>query len=92
MAIGEFGIVFVMPLFLVNVLGLDTLKAGLVIAAMAIGAFFSGAMARHLAASIGAPRTVVVGLALEVVGTAATAIVVTAGVSAWLLAACLAVY
>ncbi len=91
-AIGEFGIVFVMPLFLVNVLGLDTLKAGLVIAAMAIGAFFSGAMARHLAASIGAPRTVVVGLALEVVGTAATAMVVTAGVSAWLLAACLAVY
>ncbi|PFG19182.1 DHA2 family efflux MFS transporter permease subunit [Serinibacter salmoneus] len=91
-AIGEFGIVFVMPLFLVNVLGLDTLKAGLVIAAMAFGAFWSGAMARHLAAAIGAPGTVVVGLALEVIGTAATALVITATSSPWLLAGMLAIY
>ena len=67
-AIGEFGLLFVLPLYLVNVLALGTLEAGLVLAAMAGGAFLSGAAARHLAAAIGAPGTVLVGLGLEVLG------------------------
>lgn len=54
-AVGEFALLFVLPLYLVNALGLDILGAGLVLAAMAIGAFFSGAAARHLAARLGAP-------------------------------------
>ncbi|WP_029251676.1 DHA2 family efflux MFS transporter permease subunit [Paraoerskovia marina] len=91
-AVGEFGIIFVLPLFLVNVLGLSTMGAGLVLAAMALGAFFSGAMARHLAAAVGAPMVVVIGLLLEVVGVIAVAFTVTPTTSAWLLAALLAVY
>ncbi|MDN5821794.1 MAG: MFS transporter [Brachybacterium sp.] len=67
-AIGEFGLLFVLPLYLVNVLALGTLQAGLVLAAMAGGAFLSGTAARHLAAAIGAPGTVLVGLGLEVLG------------------------
>lgn len=67
-AIGEFGLLFVLPLYLVNVRGLGTLHAGFVLAAMAGGALLSGMAARHLAAMIGAPRTVLVGLGLEVVG------------------------
>ncbi|MGF0117586.1 DHA2 family efflux MFS transporter permease subunit [Promicromonospora sp. Marseille-Q5078] len=91
-AVGEFGIIFVLPLFLVNVLALSTLGAGLVLAAMAIGAFVSGASARHLAARVGAPLVVVIGLVLEVVGVAAVALVVTPTVSPWLLAGVLVVY
>lgn len=91
-AVGEFGIIFVLPLFLVNVLALSTLGAGLVLAAMAIGAFMSGASARHLAERVGAPLVVVIGLVLEVVGVAAVAFVVTPSVSPWLLAAVLVVY
>ena len=49
-AAGEFALIFVLPLYLINVLGLDVMGAGLVLAAMAAGAFFSGAAARHLAA------------------------------------------
>ncbi len=64
-AVGEFGIIFVLPLFLVNVLALSTMGAGLVLAAMALGAFLSGASARHLAAAVGAPLVVVIGLALR---------------------------
>ena len=49
-AVGEFALIFVLPLYLINPLGLDVMGAGLVLAAIAAGAFLSGAAARHLAA------------------------------------------
>lgn len=67
-AVGEFAVIFVMPLYLINSLGLDVMGAGLVLATMAIGAFLSGAAARHLAAKFGSPGTVLIGLGLEVAG------------------------
>ncbi|MFF0609783.1 DHA2 family efflux MFS transporter permease subunit [Nocardia tengchongensis] len=91
-AIGEFGLLLVLPLFLVNAVGLTTMGAGLVLAAMALGAFASGAAARHVATLLGAPRTVVAGLVLEALGVAAIALCVSPTVSRWLLAGLLAVY
>lgn len=91
-AVGEFAIVFVLPLFLVNALGLGALGAGLVLAAMALGAFASGAMARHVAARFGAPGTVLVGLGLELVGVIALALFLTPGMSPWQTVAPLVVY
>lgn len=73
-AVGEFAIIFVLPLYLINVLGLDVMGAGLVLAARAAGAFLSGAAARHLAARFGAPGTVLIGLGLEVAGVVALAL------------------
>ena len=67
-AAGEFALVFVLPLYLVNALGLDVMGAGLVFAAMAVGAFMSGAAARHIAARFGSPGTVLIGLVLELLG------------------------
>ncbi|MDN5686696.1 MAG: DHA2 family efflux MFS transporter permease subunit [Brachybacterium sp.] len=74
-AIGEFGLLFVLPLYLVDVRALGTLEAGLVLAAMAGGAFLSGMLARHLAAAIGAPGTVLVGLGMEVLGVGTLSVV-----------------
>jgi EmrB/QacA subfamily drug resistance transporter len=91
-AVGEFGLLFVLPLFLVNVLGLDTLGAGLVLVAMAVGAFGSGAAARHLADRLGSRKVVVLGLVIETVGVAITGLFITQAVSPWLLAALLAFY
>ncbi|MFZ2530350.1 MAG: MFS transporter [Rhodococcus sp. (in: high G+C Gram-positive bacteria)] len=91
-AIGEFGLLLVLPLFLVNALGLTTMSAGLVLAAMALGAFASGAAARHLAAAMGPTRVVILGLAIEAVGVAVVATFVSSTVSPWLLAALLAGY
>ncbi|MTE12491.1 MFS transporter [Nocardia sp. CT2-14] len=91
-AIGEFGLLLVLPLFLVNAVGLSTMSAGLVLAAMALGAFGSGAAARHIAAVLGAPGTVVAGLMLEAIGVAVVALCISASVSVWLLAGLLAVY
>ena len=91
-AIGEFGLLLVLPLFLVNALGLTTMGAGLVLAAMALGAFASGAAARHLAAAMGPTRVVILGLAVEAVGVAVVAVFISSTVSPWLLAILLAGY
>lgn len=91
-AVGEFAIIFVLPLYLINALGLDVMGAGLVLAAMALGAFFSGASARHLAARFGSPGTVLIGLGLEVLGVVALALVVQATTPGWIVALPLVVY
>ncbi|MEO9329250.1 DHA2 family efflux MFS transporter permease subunit [Gordonia aurantiaca] len=91
-AIGEFGLLLVLPLFLVNAYGLSTLGAGYVLAVMAVGAFASGGAARHVAARFGAPRTVMIGLALEVIGVLAFALYLRPSSAAWVLAVLLAVY
>ncbi|MCK8469059.1 MFS transporter [Microbacterium sp. KSW4-16] len=91
-AVGEFAIIFILPLYLINALGMDVMGAGLVLAAMAIGAFLSGASARHLAARFGSPGTVLIGLGLEVVGIGALALVVSGTTPAWIVAMPLVLY
>lgn len=91
-AVGEFAILFVLPLYLVNALGLDVMGAGLVLAAMAVGAFLSGAAARHLAARVGAPGTVLIGLGLEVAGIVVLALLMRSDTPGWVLAMPLLVY
>lgn len=91
-SVGEFAIIFVLPLYLINVLGLTVMSAGLVLAAMALGAFFSGASARHLAAKFGAPGTVLIGLALEVLGVFALVFIIQGDTAGWLIAIPLIVY
>lgn len=85
-ALGEFGLLFVLPLFMVNVLGLSTLGAGYVLAAMAVGAFLAAGVAEGLVRKVGAVRVVQIGLAFEAVAIALAAIFVTPHISAWWLA------
>lgn len=92
LAVGEFALIFVLPLYLVNALGLDVMGAGLVLAAMAAGAFLSGAAARHLAARFGSPGTVLIGLGLEVAGVVVLALLLGPDTSGWLVAVPLVVY
>ncbi|HIW29062.1 MAG TPA: MFS transporter [Candidatus Luteococcus avicola] len=91
-AVGEFAIIFVLPLYLINALGLDVMGAGLVLAAMAVGAFLSGASARHLAARFGAPGTVLIGLGLEVAGILVLSLTLGPTTPGWLIAIPLVVY
>ncbi len=91
-ATGEFGLLFVLPLFIVNVLGLTTLGAGLVLAAMGVGAFTSGASARHLAERLGTVNVVILGIGLEIIGVVLTAIFLSPTTSPLLLAALLIIY
>lgn len=91
-AIGEFGLLFVLPLFLVNAVGFSTLETGVLLAAMATGAFVAGAEARHIAGRFGMARTVTLGLGLEVIGVLGLAVLTAADTNPWLIAAPLVVY
>jgi hypothetical protein len=91
-AVGEFAIVFVLPLCLVNALGFDAMGAGFILAGMALGAFVSGALARHLARLLGAPGVVIAGLALEVAGIGTLAAILRPDSVGWVLAIPLIVY
>lgn len=89
---GEFALLFVLPLFLVFALQLTVMQAGLVLAAMAFGAFVSGAAARSLASRLGPPRVVTIGLVLELLSAITAAVVVAGAAPLWLLTAVLAGY
>lgn len=91
-AVGEFAVIFVLPLYLVNALGMSVMGAGLVLAAMALGAFASGATARRFAARLGPPGTVLLGLALEVLSVIALALLIRGDTPGWLVATPLVIY
>ncbi|WP_067533315.1 MFS transporter [Nocardia crassostreae] len=91
-ALGEFGLLFVLPLFMVNVLGLSTLGAGYVLAAMAVGAFLAAGVAEGLVRRYGPVRVVQIGLGLEAVAIALAALFVTPHISGWWLALLLVGY
>ena len=67
-SIGESGLLFVLPLFLQNIWDLSPIGAGWVLAAMALGAFASGASAPVIASVTSPVHVVRVGLVLEIVG------------------------
>lgn len=91
-SLGEFGVIFVIPLFLQNVLGMSALGAGLVILALAAGAMVSGGVAAPVSRKLGGHRIVQLGMVLEIAGILWFAFVVAPGVSPWVFAAPLAVY
>jgi len=67
-SLGEFGILFSLPLFLQSVLGYTAFGAGALLATLAIGAFLAGPTAAQLAERR-SPRFVArLGMALEIVG------------------------
>lgn len=91
-AMGEFALLFVLPLHLQNVLGLTALQSGWILAAMAGGAFISGGMAAPLAKKITAASVATLGLTLEAIGIAILAFVLTPQSSGVLIGAILIIY
>ncbi|NQU36896.1 MAG: MFS transporter, partial [Actinobacteria bacterium] len=67
-SLGEFGILFVLPLWLQSVAGLDPLTTGALIAFLAIGTLTAGGSARHVSARFGATEVVRIGMGLEIIG------------------------
>lgn len=66
LSLGEFGLVFVLPLFLQAVLSYTAFQTGLLLAALALGAFIGGPGAAAVAQRIGAHRVVTIGMGIEV--------------------------
>ena len=92
LSLGEYGILFSLPLFLQGALGYTALSAGAVLATLALGSFLS-APTTHVLAKRYSPRFVArLGMALEVVGIAWLGLAVGDGISAWRLVPGLLIY
>lgn len=74
LSLGEFGLVFVFPLFVQAVFGYSAFRTGLVLLALAVGAFIGGPTAGVLATRIGPRRVVSGGMALEAIAIVAVAL------------------
>lgn len=73
-SMGEFGLLFAIPLWLQNVGGLNALSSGLVLLWLAGGAFLASAVGGALSGKITAVTAVRIGVALEMIGVMGIAI------------------
>lgn len=69
-AIGEFGLLFVLPLFLQNILGLSTMSSGFILASLGVGAFVSGGFASEIGRRTSPSAVASIGLLIETIGLA----------------------
>jgi EmrB/QacA subfamily drug resistance transporter len=91
-SLGEFGILFSLPLFLQSVLGYTAFGAGALLATLAIGAFLAGPTAAQLAERR-SPRFVArLGMGLEIVGILGLGLTLSTSVSGWVISGWLIVY
>ncbi len=73
--LGEFGLVFVVPIYLQTVVELTALQTGALFLAMAFGGFLGGPLAAFLANRIGPRQVVTAGMSLEALAAFAVAVV-----------------
>lgn len=75
-ALGELGVVLVLPIWLQNILGYTALETGLFLLSLAIGSFMASGVAGGLANRVAAASVVRMGIGAEIVGVLGIAIVI----------------
>ncbi|WP_084074877.1 nucleotidyl transferase AbiEii/AbiGii toxin family protein [Demequina sp. NBRC 110052] len=91
-ALGEFGLLFTLPLLLQNALGYSALGTGWLVLFLAIGTFLISGATPQLTARMGARAVVRIGLALEAIAVGGLALTLSADISGAAIAAWLFVY
>ena len=91
-SLGEFGILFVLPLWMQSVHGLDPLSTGVILASLAVGTLASGGAARHVSALLGPTQVVRLGMLLEITGIVLIGLTLSVDRSPWWLIGPLIVY
>jgi EmrB/QacA subfamily drug resistance transporter len=91
-SLGEFGLLFSLPLFLQGVIGYSAFETGLVFLALALGSFAAAPLAVTVARTWGPRRAVTLGMSLEAVGILVTTFLIGRDTSGLMLAAPLFVY
>ena len=91
-SLGEFGLLFALPLYLQAVTGYSAFETGLVFLALAVGSFFAAPMSARLAHKYGPRRAVTLGMFLEAVGIISTSLLISTTVTGLQLALPLFVY
>lgn len=91
-ALGEFGLLFTLPLLLQNALGYSALGTGWLIVSLAVGTFLVSGATPQLTGRYGGRAVVRVGLLLEALAVGGLALSLSAAVSGWLIAGWLFCY
>lgn len=91
-SLGEFGLLFALPLWLQNVLGYSAFDTGLVLLALALGSFVASGAGAQLGNSKGPVFVVQLGIVLEIVGIALSGIVISVDTPWWAICGPLFVY
>ena len=91
-SLGEFGVLFAIPLWAQSVHGLSPLETGALLAVLGLGVVLAGGGARHAAAAIGSTRLVRIGMVLEIIGIAGVALLISSDNSPWWLAIPFVIY
>lgn len=82
-SLGEFGLLFTLPLFLQAIRGYDAMQTGVILLALAIGSFVASGASAGMSHRLGPVRVLQLGLLLEVVGIALIGMVVSTSVTGW---------
>ena len=91
-SLGEFGLLFALPLWFENVRGYSAFETGVALLPLAIGSFAASGFGAQLASRKGPAFTVRLGIALELAGVAGTGLVVGPGTAWWATVPVLFVY
>lgn len=91
-ALGQLGLLFVLPLWLQNVLGYTATGTGLLLVPVAVGAFLAAGVTPAAAEKLGVPWVLRTGLAAEIAALAGLAAVADLEARGWALVPVLAVY
>lgn len=91
-SLGEFGLLFAIPLFLQATRGYTAMETGVILTALAIGAFVASGLGAPLAQRFGPVRVLQMGMVLEAIGIFALGLSFTSTITGWQLAPWLFVY
>lgn len=91
-SLGEFGLLFALPLFLQATRGYDALETGVILLALAIGSFVASGLGAPLSQRMGPVRVLQLGMALEAIGIIGLGFALSTTVTGWQMAPWLFVY
>ncbi len=91
-SLGEFGLLFTIPLFLQAVRGYSAMETGVILVALAAGAFVASGIGAGLSQRVGPVRVLQIGMALEVIGIIGIGVSMSTTVTGWGLAPWLFIY
>ncbi|CAB4901472.1 unannotated protein [freshwater metagenome] len=82
-SLGEFGLLFTLPLFLQSVRAYTALETGVILLALAVGSFVASGAGAAMAQRIGPVRVLQIGMALEALGIIGLGFAISTTVGGW---------
>ena len=82
-SLGEFGLLFTLPLFLQSVRAYTALETGVILLALAVGSFVASGAGAAMAQRIGPVRVLQIGMALEALGIILLGFAISTTVGGW---------